>query len=305
MWLIEESIERIINWIKIGHPEIVDYIIPGLTDEEIETIVKDLPFSIPEELKCLYRYTNGISHIYNYPHRSVFIWERYALLTLQEAMERWKGVYANRYTIKDFSFNTAPEEHCYGSNCFPFLSDRANLEAYAIIDANDLNTCQVICTSGADRIQRRYISLTALFQTLADWYEQENSLDTGRVDANNPIKDKYFHTWKKYNTYMDLAAPFEFLDELYEWQSHQISEAADFDFIDNSLELTPDTSLESIYQPDEMDEVDKLYEWYLNQIDELNELYEWQSNQISATADFNFIDDSSEFTPDFRSSTIW
>jgi cell wall assembly regulator SMI1 len=303
---LQKSLERIKSWVKVRYPEQADRLLPGLTDEEIEGITKHIPYPLPEELKCFYKNINGVSFDRSNYSRNLFIWERHTLLSLQEAMDEWYQWYQrhkNRYesiiNSTDFFLNPAPKEHSYGVNCFPFLSNESGNEGYAIIDANDLRACKVIFTSKRDQITRRYISLTALVQSLADWYEHENSLDTGIFSVSSPAQEKYFHTWKKYNTYTDIAAPFDFLDELYEWQSNQISATADFDFIDDSIEFTPDTSLESSDELDEMDEIDKLYEWYLNQIDELDELYEWQSNQISATADFDFIDDSIEFTPDF------
>lgn len=283
---LQKSLERIKSWVKVRYPEQADRLLPGLTNEEIEVITRDLPYPLPEELKCLYKSINGVSFDRSNYNRNLFIWDRHTLLPLQEAMDKWYRWYQrhknrnNCLNSSDFFFNAVPTEHCYGVNCFPFLSNESGDEGYAIIDANDLRTCKVMFASKRDQITRRYISLTALVQTLADWYEQENSLDTGVFSDSSPAKEKYFHTWKKYNTYTDLAAPFDFLDELYEWQSNQISETADFDFIDNSIELSTGTSSDSIDEPDEMDELDELYEWYLNQIDELDELYEWQSNQI-------------------------
>jgi hypothetical protein len=284
---LQESVERIKSWVTIKYPKQASRLLPGLTDEEIEGITRDLPCPLPAELRCLYKSVNGFPVDDNYD-QNLLIWDRHILLPLQEAMDRWKRTkgHVNRLNSSDFFLNPAPEEHCYRSNCFAFLSDWGGEgEGYAIIDANDLRTCKVIFTIKRDEITCRYISLTALVQSLAEWYKQGNLIDTNIVDVDNSVIGKYYHTWKKYNTYTDLAAPFKFIDELYEWQSNQISATTDFDFIDDSSELTPDTSFGSI--------------------DELDELYEWQSNQISAMTNFGFIDDSSEFTPDYRSSTIW
>jgi SMI1 / KNR4 family (SUKH-1) len=216
---LQESVERIKSWVTIKYPEQANRLLPGLTDEEIERITRDLPCPLPAELRCLYKSINGFPVDDDYD-QNLFIWDRHILLPLQEAMDRWKGKkgHINRLNSSDFFLNPAPEQHCYRSNCFPFLSDWGREgEGYAIIDANDLQTCKVIFTIKRDEIKRRYISLTALVQTLVDWYEQENLLDTGMVGANNPIEEKYYHTWKKYNTYTDLTDPFDFLYELYEW----------------------------------------------------------------------------------------
>jgi cell wall assembly regulator SMI1 len=259
MSTLQGSVEKIKNWVGVKYPDKVDCVLPGLTNEEIEIITRELPYPLPEELKCLYKSINGVSFNRNNYYQNLLVWDRHILLPLEEAMDRWYQWYQrkmkrnrnNCFNSSDFFFNPNPEEHCYGVNCFPFLSDGSGEnEGYAIIDANDLRTCKVLFTSKRDQIIRRYISLTALVRSLTDWYEQENSLDTGIFGVDSPVRDKYYHTWKKYNTYTDLAAPFEFLDELYEWQSNQILETADFDFIDNSIELSTGISSDLIDEPD-------------------------------------------------------
>lgn len=212
---LQESFERIKSWVKVRYPKQANRLLPGLTDEEIERITIDLPYPLPEELKCLYKSINGFPVDDNYD-QNLFIWDRHILLPLQEAMDGWKKTKnrINRLNSSDFFLNTAPEEHCYGSNCFAFLSDWGGEgEGYAIIDANDLRTCKVIFTIKRDEIKRRYISLTALVQTLANWYEEESSLDTGLFSISSPAKDKYFHIWKKYNTYTDPSPPFHLLED--------------------------------------------------------------------------------------------
>jgi SMI1 / KNR4 family (SUKH-1) len=218
MLVLEESLERIKNWVKVRYPDRSDLLLPGLTDEEIQIITRDLPCPLPEELRCLYKSINGISFARKNYYQNLLIWERHILLPLQEAMDkwnRWKIIkYRNNlFNASDFFLNPAPEDHCYGVNCFPFLSHDGENEGYAIIDANDLRTCKVIFTIKRDEIIRRYTSLTALFQSLADWYERENSLDTGIFSVSSPAKEKYFHTWKKYNTYIDPSPPFYLLEE--------------------------------------------------------------------------------------------
>jgi hypothetical protein len=208
---LQDSIERIKHSVRIQYPERANLILPGLTDEEITRITKDLPCPLPEDLKCFYKSINGILvDDYDYYNR-LFIWDSHILLPLQEAMNRWnswrgEGIRKSPFGARDFFLNPDPKEHCYGSNCFAFLSDEGDGEGYAIIDANNLENCKVVFTIKQDQIIRKYKSLTSFVQTLADWYEQGNSTDTGIFSVSRSQQQKYYQVWCKYNDFTSFDA---------------------------------------------------------------------------------------------------
>ena len=61
MSLLTESLEQILIQLEQKDPEIAASLQPGLTREEIDEIVKYLPFKLPEEVYELYQWRNGIS----------------------------------------------------------------------------------------------------------------------------------------------------------------------------------------------------------------------------------------------------
>ncbi|BAY82608.1 PBS lyase HEAT-like repeat protein [Calothrix parasitica NIES-267] len=61
MSLLTESLEQILIQLEHKDPKIAASLQPGLTCEEIDEIVKNLPFKLPEEVYELYQWRNGMS----------------------------------------------------------------------------------------------------------------------------------------------------------------------------------------------------------------------------------------------------
>ena len=69
MTVIKENLKRIWDCLVTKAPEITSLLQPGLKREEIDEIIKDLPFKLPEELYELYQWRNGLSDdigVYNW-----------------------------------------------------------------------------------------------------------------------------------------------------------------------------------------------------------------------------------------------
>ena len=57
---LTEALESFYNLLCLEHPEIASCLQPGLTREEIDDKVKNLQFSLPEEVYDLYQWRNGM-----------------------------------------------------------------------------------------------------------------------------------------------------------------------------------------------------------------------------------------------------
>ena len=57
---LTNALNIILNWFQYNKPSIVDALQPGLTIEEIEEKVKDLPFRLTQEVYELYQWRNGM-----------------------------------------------------------------------------------------------------------------------------------------------------------------------------------------------------------------------------------------------------
>ncbi|OKH53780.1 hypothetical protein NIES2101_10030 [Calothrix sp. HK-06] len=58
---LTEALDRILKWIIKHKSSYINYLQPGLSRNEIENLVKDLPFKIPSEVYELYQWRNGVT----------------------------------------------------------------------------------------------------------------------------------------------------------------------------------------------------------------------------------------------------
>ena len=86
-----EELAYIFEWLEYSVPELSDLYNPGLSREQIDTLVKGLPFKLSEEVCELYQWRNGEAN----------------------------SVYHNGDTIADFLF---PDHHLPGNLSLPFWS---------------------------------------------------------------------------------------------------------------------------------------------------------------------------------------
>jgi hypothetical protein len=80
MSALTDALERILNWFQENKPDYPMSLQPGLTIEEIEEKVKNLPFKLPKEVYELYQWRNGICDEYE------GFFEYYRFLPLKEAL---------------------------------------------------------------------------------------------------------------------------------------------------------------------------------------------------------------------------
>ncbi|MBD2511700.1 SMI1/KNR4 family protein [Nostoc sp. ATCC 53789] len=60
---LTDGLEYILDWLESTNLELFDCYNPGLTRQQIDKIVKDLPFKLSEEIYELYQWRNGIADL--------------------------------------------------------------------------------------------------------------------------------------------------------------------------------------------------------------------------------------------------
>jgi cell wall assembly regulator SMI1 len=66
MSTLMDTLQRILNWLQANYPEAASSLKPGLSYEEIEVKLADLPFHLPQEVYELYQWRNGMDEEANF-----------------------------------------------------------------------------------------------------------------------------------------------------------------------------------------------------------------------------------------------
>ncbi|GBE92369.1 SMI1/KNR4 family protein [Nostoc cycadae] len=146
---LTDALDRVVNWLQRHKPLYASALQTGLSDEEIEEKVKDLPFRLTREVYELYQWRNGMidedsSFFYNY-----------RFLPLEEAVEVQKIVLDNYGFVLPFGWFPI----------FEFEND-----GFAIIGAEEITENSPILNYTL-RDEIRYSSLTNMMQCIAECYE--------------------------------------------------------------------------------------------------------------------------------------
>lgn len=59
MSILTQSLEKILNWLRVNDPESVSGLRPGLSNSEIEQLTNPLSLHLPWEVREIYHYCNG------------------------------------------------------------------------------------------------------------------------------------------------------------------------------------------------------------------------------------------------------
>ena len=78
---LTNALDRILNWFQNNKPSTIDSLQPGLTVEEIEEKVKDLPFRLTQEVYELYQWRNGMID------NGSYFFRYYRFISLEETLE--------------------------------------------------------------------------------------------------------------------------------------------------------------------------------------------------------------------------
>lgn len=172
---LTDALDRILNWLQQHKPSYVFSLQAGLSYQEIEEKVKDLPFRLTREVYELYQWHNGMID-----EDSSFFYD-YRFLSLEEALEVQKIVSDNYGFILPFGWFPI----------FEFEND-----GFAIVCAEEITESSPILNYTLSE-EIRYSSLTNMMRCIAECYETgayyiDESCDFKKDDIlANSILQKY------------------------------------------------------------------------------------------------------------------
>ncbi|MEO1761945.1 MAG: HEAT repeat domain-containing protein [Cyanobacteria bacterium J06629_18] len=188
---LRDSLEKILVWQERNRPEYATTFQPGLTEEEIEEKVKDIPFKLPKEVYELYQWRNGSTFDYFLPG-SGFIF-----LPLERAIEEYE-LNADTYSTDDEY--DEPEDYWNPyyfpiffegiENFFVIGSDEQQKESPVIYYFIEDGSHDIFCSS-----------LTKMIQVIAECYETGAYYITEEAGRPRLVEDevKVAQVLRKYN----------------------------------------------------------------------------------------------------------
>lgn len=187
----------------------------GLSDAQIDALVGDLPFKLPEEVRQYFRWKNGrrMGEV-KYPHCLLPDGE---IMSLGEAIQDYQALMAldNRRVTSQTQTNPALAtdpyqlfEHnaCWEQQWLPLFLDGSGGYYVAICDPKEVTTTPIyfIFLESPNGLMLAYDSLTSLFLTVvtahetgAYWVDKEGCIQRDRAkllsiqDALNPRRHAY------------------------------------------------------------------------------------------------------------------
>jgi cell wall assembly regulator SMI1 len=110
MAAMDEAITALEQFLKDSNPDVLAYLQPGLTNEEIASKVSAFPFRLPEEVFDLYRWRNGTRLDPSATLGELGIWLCYHFLSLEDSI--------STYLTEAWKYDPRVQK-----NWFPLLSD--------------------------------------------------------------------------------------------------------------------------------------------------------------------------------------
>lgn len=155
---LTNALDRILNWLEqnlLSEYISVEVLEPGLTLEEIEERVADLPFCLSQEVCELYQWRNGTC--YDEEDISRFFQGR-AFLSLESALEKYEELIES--------------ETRWESDWLPIFQGIDNRDYYFIIGDREVKEISPVFSSAyGDADDKLYDSLTEMMLKIAEDYE--------------------------------------------------------------------------------------------------------------------------------------
>lgn len=159
MTVLTETLEQLEHWLWQHYPDVATLLNPGLTSEEIDNIVCDLPVQITKEIKEFYQWSNGCS-LFATPFHD----EALALMPLEKAAQysyyEPDGISA---IVKRLVKRPIPN--------LVMFSEFERWIHFAVCDENESSPILVITDDYYTRLA--YSSLTSMALTTLECYEKE------------------------------------------------------------------------------------------------------------------------------------
>jgi SMI1 / KNR4 family (SUKH-1) len=178
---LTESLESIRSWLEQNQPYEFSRLRAGLSRDQIDELVKDLPFKVPEEVYELYQWHDGL------PDR--FICGQYDFMCLTEAISAYyEGVDENLYYFRE-------ETHSFEQSIPVFkLWSQGNV-VYTVIASGENQGKVMLYDTECRNYPLQYANLTKLVKHGAEWCrlasrndEESWEVKDGRQEAKLNIK---------------------------------------------------------------------------------------------------------------------
>lgn len=188
--MIHELCEQIVEQLtSIGYP-ISEYLLPGLSEAEIQRVEAKLPFMFPHSLIDMYKWHNGTPIVGGDVAAGRWFFPGWSFDTLDES--------STRYTV--LSTPTECEVVLWRANWFPVFSG-SDISSYGIccdkIRREDGEMVHLEYTAGiATPVE--YVSLEALLKTLLAAYK-ERVIFIGIDGELDYDRGAYSEIWKQVN----------------------------------------------------------------------------------------------------------
>lgn len=160
------SLDKIIDIWQQDREDLIELIQPGLSVQDIQGYIANLPFQLPQEVYQLYHWRNGVQ-IPEFHDISLDFIPGFWFLPLAETLKKYEH-------LKEFKKNcTFLQDPAYHRPWFPILS--SDLGYFLVL--GDKNTCIstpvffLSWNSGDLTFEARYSSLTSMMTVIAECYE--------------------------------------------------------------------------------------------------------------------------------------
>ncbi|BAY13188.1 hypothetical protein [Calothrix sp. NIES-2098] len=156
MTVLTETLEQLEYWLWQHHPDLAASLNPGLTSQEIDNTIRNLPIQITQEIRELYQWTNGSSLFVTPCHLD----EALALISLEKAIQ---------YSYYD-NVSEVVRERVKIPNLVMFWEFERWVH-FAVCDQREASPILVITDDDYTRLA--YSSLTSMVLTTLECYQRE------------------------------------------------------------------------------------------------------------------------------------
>jgi hypothetical protein len=182
---LTDSLNRIMQWLQQNSPTCASGFLPGLSSEEIEKKLSELPFCVSREVYELYQWRNGTNNGY-----SVFVY--HYLLDLETALRYSQGI------NDSFWIETREED---GDPKYLFIIFDFDGEYFAVPGSEDPNGSAPVFHVGCDdgSLSFAFTNLTNMMLAIAECYE--TGIYSVMSDGNVKVTDetKFSEIRQKHN----------------------------------------------------------------------------------------------------------
>jgi SMI1 / KNR4 family (SUKH-1) len=152
---LTEALESIRSWLEQNQPYEFSRLRAGLSRDEIDELVKDLPFKVPEEIYELYQWHDGVA--------DRFLCCEYDFMCLQEAISTYHdGVNENLYYTRE-------DTHLFEQSFPVFKLWYQGNVVYTVIASGDNKGKVMFYDTECSDYPLQYSSLTNLVKHGVEW----------------------------------------------------------------------------------------------------------------------------------------